>query len=80
MSTRVRPRRRRRDLPFAAGDTPLTLTEIGEADDEVGALTVLRRGLATSPELKTGAAFTIGMALAEDCVNIGMPILFHKYV
>ncbi len=78
MSTRVRPRRRRRDQPFAAGDTPLTLTDIGEADDEVGALTVLRRGLATSPELKTGAAFTIGMALAAALGRLVIPILIQQ--
>nr|MBA3304047.1 ABC transporter ATP-binding protein [Acidimicrobiia bacterium] len=45
---------------------------------DAGAVEVLRRGLAVSPELKTGIAFTALMALATAAGKIAVPILIQQ--
>jgi len=78
VSTELRPRRRRRDTPFAGGDGPMTLAEIDTEVTDVGALTVLRRGVAASPELKVGGALTIAMAVASALGRLTIPILIQQ--
>ena len=46
--------------------------------DELGAIGVLRRGLAVSPELKAGIAFTALMALATAVGKLAVPILIQQ--
>jgi putative ABC transport system ATP-binding protein len=43
-----------------------------------GAIAVLRRGLAVSPELKAGIGFTIGMAMAVAGGRLAVPILIQQ--
>ena len=50
----------------------------GEAVPDVGALTVLRRGLAISPELKSGMRVTLGMALTAAAGRLIVPILVQQ--
>ncbi len=45
---------------------------------DVGALEVLRRGLAVSPELKQGFAFTVGMAVLAALGRLLIPILIQQ--
>ena len=45
---------------------------------EVGAMEVLRRGLAISPELKTGFVFTAGMAVLTAMGQLTIPILIQQ--
>ncbi len=45
---------------------------------EVGALEVLRRGLATSPELKRGLALTAGMAVMSAIGRLVIPVLIQQ--
>ncbi len=78
MTTVLRPRRRRRDSPFAGGGSAMTLAEVDQSDSEVGAWTVLRRGIASSPELKTGAKFTVAMALASATGRLTIPVLIQQ--
>jgi len=46
--------------------------------DELGAIGVLRRGLAVSPELKAGIVFTALMALATAVGKLAVPILIQQ--
>lgn len=50
----------------------------GEATPDVGALTVLRRGLAISPELKSGLRVTLGLAIAAAAGRLIVPILVQQ--
>ena len=50
----------------------------GEATPDVGALTVLRRGLAISPELKAGLRVTLGLAIAAAAGRLIVPILIQQ--
>lgn len=43
-----------------------------------GAMAVLRRGFATSPELRSGLRFTLGMALASAAGRIVIPVLIQQ--
>ncbi len=78
MTTVLRPRRKRRDSPFAGGGSPVTLAEIDQTGSEVGAWTVLRRGIASSPELRAGARFTVAMALASAIGRLTIPVLIQQ--
>ncbi len=49
-----------------------------EETERVAAMTVLRRGLQASPELKVGAAFTILMALFSAAGRLVVPILIQQ--
>ncbi|CAN5787218.1 ABC transporter ATP-binding protein [soil metagenome] len=59
-------------------------TRIGEAgaaeaaQSKQGALSILRRGIATSPELKVGLAFTVVMALATAGGKLAIPVLIQQ--
>ena len=46
--------------------------------DELGAIGVLRRGLAVSPELRAGIVFTALMALATAVGKLAVPILIQQ--
>jgi putative ABC transport system ATP-binding protein len=48
------------------------------AVDELGAIGVLRRGLAVSPELRAGIVFTALMALATAVGKIAVPVLIQQ--
>ena len=69
---------KRAEAPFADRHNVRTLTEIDQAGTDVGALAVLRKGLQTSPELKTGALLTVGMALAAALGRLVIPILIQQ--
>jgi len=43
-----------------------------------GAVAVLRRGLAATPELKAGIAFTIGMAISSGAGRLAVPVLIQQ--
>jgi ATP-binding cassette, subfamily B, bacterial len=43
-----------------------------------GAIAVLRRGLAATPELKAGIAFTIGMAVSSGAGRLAVPVLIQQ--
>lgn len=65
----------------AIDDTGLPVDEdlpVTGALADAGAVEVLRRGLAVSPELKTGIAFTAVMALATAAGKIAVPILIQQ--
>ena len=57
---------------------------LGLADDDSldlgdgGALGVLRRGMAVSPELKAGIAFTIAMAIVTAIGKLAIPVLIQQ--
>lgn len=48
------------------------------AVEHQGALTVLRRGMGASPELRVGIGFTIGMALCGAAGKIVVPVLLQQ--
>jgi len=48
--------------------------------EDAGALTVLRRGLAVTPELKTGLLFTAAMATATAIGKLAVPVLVQQVV
>ena len=50
----------------------------GNAVPDVGALTVLRRGLAISPELKAGLRVTLAMAFTAAAGRLIVPILVQQ--
>lgn len=50
----------------------------GDTAPDVGAWTVLRRGLAISPELKAGMWVTLGLAFAEAMGQLIVPILIQQ--
>ena len=74
----------------AALEAPLAFTRPAMFDDQtellteqfetapVRALEVLRRGLAVSPELRTGIAFTVGMAVATAVGRLVTPVLIQQ--
>ncbi|HEU5084420.1 MAG TPA: ABC transporter ATP-binding protein [Acidimicrobiales bacterium] len=43
-----------------------------------GAVAVLRRGLAATPELKSGLAFTLGMAVSSGAGRLAVPVLIQQ--
>jgi ATP-binding cassette, subfamily B, bacterial len=43
-----------------------------------GAIAVLRRGLAATPELKAGIAFTVGMAVSSGAGRLAVPVLIQQ--
>ena len=43
-----------------------------------GAVAVLRRGLAATPELRAGVAFTIGMAMSSGAGRLAVPVLIQQ--
>jgi ATP-binding cassette, subfamily B, bacterial len=43
-----------------------------------GAVAVLKRGLAATPELKAGIAFTIGMAVSSGAGRLAVPVLIQQ--
>ena len=49
----------------------------GSEDNRTGALTVLRRGLSVSPELRSGATITVMMALIVAVGSLAIPILIQ---
>jgi len=55
-------------------------TTLDEAEDEekTGALTVLKRGLQVSPELRTGASLTVLMALIVAAGSLAIPVLIQQ--
>ena len=65
---------RREDEPAEEADGPIELTEPGSATS------VLRRGIAASPELRVGLAFTLGMALASAIGRIVVPVLIQQVI
>ena len=58
----------------ALEDDELPQGELADA----GALGVLRRGLAVSPELRAGIVFTLAMALATALGKIAVPVLIQQ--
>ena len=50
----------------------------GSEDNRTGALTVLRRGLSVSPELRSGATITVMMALIVAVGSLAIPILIQQ--
>ncbi len=46
--------------------------------DLEGAIAVLRRGLASTPELKVGLLFTVGMAVGSGGGRLAVPILIQQ--
>ena len=63
--------------PAMFDDQTELLTEQFETPS-VRALEVLRRGLAVSPELRTGIAFTVGMAVATAVGRLVTPVLIQQ--
>jgi len=63
--------------PALFDDQTELLTEQFETPS-VRALEVLRRGLAVSPELRTGIAFTLGMAVATAVGRLVTPVLIQQ--
>ena len=55
--------------PAETEDTPVGLD---------GAIAVLRRGIAATPELKTGLAFTVGMAISSGAGRLAVPVLIQQ--
>ncbi len=43
-----------------------------------GAMAVLRQGLAATPELRTGLAFTVGMAISSGGGRLAVPVLIQQ--
>jgi ABC-type multidrug transport system fused ATPase/permease subunit len=43
-----------------------------------GAIAVLRRGIAATPELKVGIAFTVGMAVSSGAGRLAVPVLIQQ--
>jgi len=43
-----------------------------------GAVAVLRRGLAATPELRAGLAFTVGMAVSSGAGRLAVPVLIQQ--
>jgi putative ABC transport system ATP-binding protein len=60
--------------PTAEGGAPVVVTTPG------GAMEVLRRGLAASPELKRGLLFTVLMAVAAAVGRIVIPVLIQQVI
>lgn len=48
------------------------------ATDTDGAIAVLRRGIAATPELKVGIAFTVGMAISSGAGRLAVPVLIQQ--
>ncbi|MCO8126845.1 ABC transporter ATP-binding protein/permease [Acidimicrobiia bacterium EGI L10123] len=46
--------------------------------DTDGAIAVLRRGIAATPELKVGIAFTVGMAISSGAGRLAVPVLIQQ--
>jgi ATP-binding cassette, subfamily B, bacterial len=63
----------------AAHDGPRAPME-EEATPGHGALWVLRRGIATSPELRAGLAFTVVLALISAVGKLSIPVLIQQVV
>ena len=84
VGNRVTPLR----APVTPGDNNAVKSGVEEAialldggpTPDVGALTVLRRGLAISPELKTGLRVTLGLAFAAAAGRLIVPILMQQVI
>jgi ATP-binding cassette subfamily B protein len=59
-------------------DDPATLLTEEVETPQVNAMEVLRRGLAVSPELRTGIAFTVAMAIATAVGRLVTPVLIQQ--
>ena len=59
-------------------DDPTSLLTEEVETPQVNAMEVLRRGLAVSPELRTGIAFTVGMAIATAVGRLVTPVLIQQ--
>ncbi len=55
-----------------------TETPLDAPADLEGAIAVLRRGLASTPELKVGLLFTVGMAVGSGGGRLAVPILIQQ--
>ena len=64
--------------PSAAATVPPRPGSLDAEGDEVGALTVLRRGIDISPELRRGALVTVLMALFMALGRLVVPILIQQ--
>lgn len=63
---------------LADAQAPSAENEERPVTETGGAMAVLRRGFATSPELKRGLAFTVGMALTTAVGKIVIPVLIQQ--
>lgn len=70
----------RRSTRGEVGQDAQAITQIDndESDEKTGALEVLRRGLEVSPELRSGAALTVMMALIVAAGSLAIPILIQQ--
>jgi ATP-binding cassette subfamily B protein len=59
-------------------DDPTSLLTEEVETPQVNAMEVLRRGLRVSPELRTGIAFTVGMAIATAVGRLVTPVLIQQ--
>ncbi|MFP5577468.1 MAG: ABC transporter ATP-binding protein [Acidimicrobiia bacterium] len=59
-------------------DDPTTLPSPEEPAGLDGAIAVLRRGIAATPELKVGLAFTVGMAVSSGAGRLAVPVLIQQ--
>lgn len=57
---------------------PLVDDPIEEVAGLDGAIAVLRRGIAATPELKIGLAFTVGMAISSGAGRLAVPVLIQQ--
>lgn len=64
------------DAQTAEQKTPQTLNETDEVDE--GAISVLRRGLAASPELKVGLRAVVVMGLLIALGRLAIPVLIER--
>lgn len=69
-----------RDEHMPPSGMPTALVEEGDARDlgPDGAIAILRRGVAASPELKVGLWLTVGMAMAAAIGRLVIPILVQQ--
>ena len=63
--------------PLVTEDDDEAVLPLGSLAD-AGAIAVLRRGLAVSPELKAGIGFTVAMAMAVAAGRLAVPILIQQ--
>ncbi len=57
---------------------PLPDDHVDEPVGLDGAVAVLRRGIAATPELKVGLAFTVGMAVSSGAGRLAVPVLIQQ--
>lgn len=54
------------------------MSDVTTDTDTDGAIAVLRRGIAATPELKVGIAFTVGMAVSSGAGRLAVPVLIQQ--